>query len=269
MVKIAHCSDLHLDFPQANKFSHSFLNNENNADILCLLGDTTELHSANFDDKQQYLCHDFLKTVSENYPLVFFIYGNHEFYNSEYYSAKEKFSKYIKETFDNIIILDNACYEYKNIIFLGTTLWTDMNNFDPIVCSAAKYLMNDYRKISIKDKNSVRALSIEDTLNFHLKAIDFLENNLKLYKDHKVVVLSHHAPHINSECEPPRELWAAYCTDLSDMILGNPNIKFWLHGHTHFLCDYFIGSCNIQSNPRGYPNQLENYDVFKPKITEI
>jgi Icc-related predicted phosphoesterase len=44
----------------------------------------------------------------------------------------------------------------------------------------------------------------------------------------------------------------AYCSDLSDLILDNPNIKVWVHGHVHDTCDYKVGDTRVLCNPRGY-----------------
>ena len=41
-------------------------------------------------------------------------------------------------------------------------------------------------------------------------------------------------------------------TELSEMILDHPNIKHWVHGHTHDPFDYKIGECRVVCNPRGY-----------------
>jgi hypothetical protein len=44
----------------------------------------------------------------------------------------------------------------------------------------------------------------------------------------------------------------AYHSDLTDIMLDNPHIKLWTHGHTHNAFDYMIGETRVVCNPRGY-----------------
>jgi len=44
----------------------------------------------------------------------------------------------------------------------------------------------------------------------------------------------------------------AYHSDLSNIMLDNPQIKLWTHGHTHNCFDYVIGETRVVCNPRGY-----------------
>jgi len=139
-------------------------------------------------------------------------------------------------------------------------------------------MMNDYRMIrsnAIPDLTStdwICYLKVEETLGYHLKAVDFINKQCTLYNDKSIVVLSHHAPHQKSTVRDFDNLQGAYCSDLSDLILDNENISLWLHGHCHEEVTYDIGQCTIMSHPRGYPNQLYSqleYNNFKPKLIEI
>jgi hypothetical protein len=60
-----------------------------------------------------------------------------------------------------------------------------------------------------------------------------------------------------------------YHSDLSELILSNPQIKLWTHGHTHELFDYMIGSTRVVCNPRGYHSYESIADTFKLKIVDI
>ena len=72
MTKIAICSDLHCDFTNGKIFSIDFLNNKQNADVLCLLGDTFEIRNCN---KFKWL----FDSLTENYPVVLFLYVVYSF----------------------------------------------------------------------------------------------------------------------------------------------------------------------------------------------
>ena len=62
----------------------------------------------------------------------------------------------------------------------------------------------------------------------------------------------------------------AYASDLSDFILDQENIKYWVHGHMHDPFDYEIGQCRVVCNPRGYSNERGNIrDLDLKKIITI
>ena len=66
--------------------------------------------------------------------------------------------------------------------------------------------------------------------------------------------MTHHAPtskSVNIE-HSGQTLDYAYFSDLSDFILVNPSIKYWVHGHTHMNVDYMVGDCRVLSNQKGY-----------------
>jgi hypothetical protein len=56
---------------------------------------------------------------------------------------------------------------------------------------------------------------------------------------------------------------------LNDLILSNPQIKLWTHGHTHHEFDYMIGDCRVVCNPRGYKNYEDRADNFELKFVEV
>ena len=57
-----------------------------------------------------------------------------------------------------------------------------------------------------------------------------------------------------------------YASDLSDLILDNPQIKFWTHGHIHTQFDYMIGTTRILCNPRGYAGYERRAQEFDPGL---
>jgi hypothetical protein len=113
--------------------------------------------------------------------------------------------------------------------------------------------MNDYKVIRIG--SNYRKLTPDDTLKFHKKSKQFLLDTLPMFKNQKVWVLTHHAPSYQSVHPKYRTAGianGAYASDLDDLILDNPQIKCWSHGHTHESMDYMIGGCRVICNPRGY-----------------
>lgn len=276
-MRIAYVSDLHCDFDYANVFHKHFLENTNKADVLILAGDTCEIRNLN---KPSYFdgisIKKFFKTISKNYNDIIFLYGNHEFYHNEYNNTKTNLRKFIIENeLTNITILDNNTIEINdgdnNIVFIGSTLWTDMDNFNPTSIHAMYYIMNDYKYIQYQDQDDICNLKTEHTLGFHLKSVDFITKELQKNKDKKCVVITHHAPLNTLEIlgEDRIDYSGGYGSDLSDIILENDNLEIIVYGHTHHKVKYELENTLILSNPRGYPNNSKEYKEFKPQIIEI
>ena len=258
-MKIAIVSDLHLDFQNINKYA--FLNEEN-AEILLIAGDTCE--SKNLDKFKNTF-----KNICDKYKDVFIIAGNHEFYKNFHADSLDQLYEFSRK-FNNMHFLNNDCINLsENYILIGSTLWTDFNKGNPLVMNTAKDIMNDYKLIKII-KNGYRKLAPRDTFEFHIRSKEFIESELNNNKNKKVILFTHHAPSFLSLQNNSKPSYDDYCfaSDLSNLILDNSHIKYWIHGHTHFSANYTIGNCNVISNPRGYPH--ENYvDNFKPLVIEI
>ena len=60
-----------------------------------------------------------------------------------------------------------------------------------------------------------------------------------------------------------------YCSDLSETILDNENIKYWVHGHVHDDFDYTIGETRVACNPRGYAKYEQRVHTFALKTLEV
>ena len=89
------------------------------------------------------------------------------------------------------------------------------------------------------------------------------------------VVVGHHAPSKQS-VKPGYEkdliVGGAYSSDLDEFILSHPQIKVWVHGHTHDKFDYMIGPTRIVSNARGYVGYergTDKEDPFFPVLIEV
>lgn len=257
-MKIAVVSDLHLDFQ--NIKNTVFLNKEQ-ADILLIAGDTCESRNLN-------IFKNTFKNICDNYKDVFIIAGNHEFYENMYHDSINQLYDFCSN-FNNMYFLDNNCVKlFDNYILIGSTLWTDFNKENPIIINLAKNLINDYKSITI-NKNGYRKLTPNDTFEFHIKNKEFIENELNDNIDKNIILFTHHAPSFLS-LPNMQSSHADYCfvSDLSNLILDNLHIKYWIHGHIHFPVNYTIGNCNVISNPRGYPSD-KYIDNFKPLVIEI
>jgi hypothetical protein len=134
--------------------------------------------------------------------------------------------------------------------------------------------MNDYRIIRVESRDHGR-LRPDDTINRHIATKQFIKQTVDANPDGKFFVVGHMAP--SKLSTHPRyaeevHMNGGYSSDLSDFILDRPQIKNWVHGHTHHPFDYTIGECRITANPRGYvgyERASQQEDPYYPQIIEV
>jgi predicted phosphodiesterase len=291
-MKIAICSDVHLEFGTL------VLENPGDVDVLILSGDIcvakdlmeNDAHGiVSFGKSQRY--HEFFQNCSEKFPHVLYVAGNHEHYHGDFKYTVSDLKKYLGYL-PNLHILDKEIFELNDTVFVGSTLWTDMNKSDPMTLHMISRMMNDFRIIDNGhrvvnyktfddpenlDKPTFRTrvarFSPEDAVEEHVKCLDYIRH---VYSDmppwKQMVVVGHHTPS-HTSCHPrykdDKEMNGGYHSDLSEFILDRPGIKLWTHGHTHELFDYKIGDCRVVCNPRGYIGHEQISLDFKLKVVEV
>jgi hypothetical protein len=103
----------------------------------------------------------------------------------------------------------------------------------------------------------------------HKQSRHYIEETVRAHADRPVVVITHMAPthlSINEKYKHDPISNGAYVSDLSNLILDNPNIKTWVHGHVHDPVDYMVGDTRVLCNPRGYIG-LEDISQFRADLT--
>ena len=283
-MKIAICSDIHLEFGTIS------LENTEDAKVLILSGDICvakdildrDAYETRFGDKSSKI-HKFFQECCARFNNVIYIAGNHEHYDGDFAETFKIFRERLGYL-ANLHILDKESVLINDIMFIGGTLWTDMNKEDGITLMHMKSMMNDFRCV----KNSARKrhfndvngnlqsrasnFTPEDAVEDHKKMLDYLKVMLEGKHDQKFVVVGHHAPtKLSTHPRYANELImnGGYSSDLSEFILDHPQIKLWTHGHTHEEFDYLIGTTRIVCNPRGYINYEDRADNFKLKFVEV
>ena len=307
-MKIAICSDIHLEFGAIS------LENTENAEVLILSGDICvakeildrDPYETRFDDKSSRI-HLFFQECCARFKHVVYISGNHEHYHGDFAETFNIFRERLGYLV-NLHILDKESVLINDVMFIGGTLWTDMNKEDGITLMHMKSMMNDFRTVKNsnrmvsrkvmkykKDENGqyisvekngvnvmveegfefkeyVSTFSPEDAVEDHKKMLGYLKVMLEGKHDQKFVVVGHHAPtKLSTHPRYADELImnGGYSSDLSEFILDYPQIKLWTHGHTHEEFDYLIGTTRIVCNPRGYINYEDRADNFKLKFVEV
>lgn len=260
-MKVKVVSDLHLECCEQGHGVPDLGKGE----VLILGGDILCARHFKKDGPLHQVYKDFLQKCVENFDEVLYIAGNHEPYGYNYEGTWDVLAEHLPK---EIHILENDFVVIKDWVFLGATLWTDFRNRNALEMMEAAQCMNDYKTIRITPK--YRKMNPDDTYGFHQKSKQFLLEKLEQFKNHKIWVLTHHAPSYQSVHEKFKSSGianGAYVSDLDGLILDNPDIRVWSHGHTHTSFDYKIGDCRVICNPRGYcpievnPNFDPNFEI--------
>lgn len=292
IMKIAVCSDLHLEFGSLE------LNNPGDVDVLILSGDICVARDMMHNDAHGIIdygkssrYHQFFQRCCNQFTNVFYIAGNHEHYHGDFSTTYADLKQYLAYL-PNLHILDRECFEIDDTVFVGGTLWTDMNRSDPLTLYSMIRMMNDFRcvdngnrvvnyktfdDVENPDKPTfhtrVAKFSPEDSVIEHKKMLDYIRVIYEQTPPWKqVVVVGHHTPSYFS-CHPQYKddtlMNGGFHSDLSEFILDRPGIKLWTHGHTHHPFDYMIGETRVVCNPRGYIGHEELANNFTLKVVQV
>jgi Icc-related predicted phosphoesterase len=306
-MKIALASDIHLEFGPIT------LDNTQGADVLVLAGDIcVARHFA--DGRPTYLQHlakeyrQFFDHVCREFPQVVYIMGNHEHYSGDV----AKTYAILKEHLDysNLHILEKETWTHQGHIFVGGTLWTDMDDSNSLTMSYCKDAMNDFREVRNSNRMAVRRVPLymenslwtadganggryvkdergnlvpngekfieepsrwspEDSVADHKRMLDYIDHVTR--EPGSYVVVGHHCPSEQSvaACYKGNLLNGAFRSRLDAFIEARPQIRLWLHGHTHHNFGYKIGETRVVCNPRGYIEHEAIADSFKLQYLEV
>lgn len=314
-MKVAVCSDVHLEFGTLT------LENPGNVEVLILSGDILVEHDLQIYDRRQIesgfmshrsiMWHTFFEEVCAAFPQVIYVAGNHEHYHGDFkhtlHNLKEKLHPH-----KNLHILDKEVFRYTSMeskqdyLFIGSTLWTDMNKEDPLTLHAMKDYMNDFRiiknsnrmvvsnvpiyeydengrvkldennrqvQIGMKKKETPARFTPEDAVEENKKCFDYIKHCVSDAPPwESIVVVGHHTPSHQS-CHPRYKhdqiMNGGYHNSYEEYIMDHPQIVLWTHGHTHEKYDYMIGKTRIVCNPRGYIGHEQIASEFELKVVEI
>jgi len=281
-MKIDLCSDLHLEFADLALPG---------GDVLIVSGDLceakhlkkdqyepdTELVMFGFENQDQRpdRYYRFIEEeCSRKYRETIMVMGNHEHYGFQL----EKTADHIRSQLpDNVTLLENSSHVIDNVLFIGATMWTDLNRNDPLTHQVLTGCMSDYRYIKQYDqsKDAYYKLTTARTYQEHQASLKYfriiLEEN-RAGDQLPVVMVTHHAPgkqSIKPRYQGDHEVNGGYSSDLSEFILDYPEITVWTHGHTHDRFDYLVGSTRVLCNPRGYAGHEYCADEFELVSFEV
>jgi hypothetical protein len=211
--------------------------------------------------------------------------GNHEFYRRCLKAEIEEGNAIARDF--NVAFLADDIPLMGTTRFIGSILFTNYRVFGAanaaVAMEAARRNLNDHRVITWTKKPWTR-FRPEEALLLHERSRLFITDALNTTPPGvtSTVILTHHAPHFGSVAKGHYEseiMTAAYCSDLSDMIMtgaeegADPTPRktadpkwdrIFIHGHIHSSSDYVVGTTRILANPHGYGPENA---AFNPQLT--
>ncbi len=234
-MKLHILSDLHLGFAPMQAALVD-------ADLVVLAGDIDEGTAGVRWARQQFDC------------PVLYVPGNHEYYQPVWTMDKLLWAMRIETEASQVHVLDRDSVEIGGIRFLGTTLWTDLQNqpFHGIECGV---LGSDNAMIQVSDGDGLSTHTAQQLFETNR---DWLQSELGKPFAGKTVVITHHAPsgrslHAQFRGNP----WNACFITEMESLMGD-SVDLWVHGHTHNSFDYHVNGTRVVCNPRGYTNRFGN-----------
>lgn len=278
-MRFSVASDIHLEFGKID------IRNNDNADILILAGDI--LVAKDLGNGYAY-AQKFFEQVSQEFDKVIYVMGNHEHYRFDFAKTETRIKEFLSQ-FPNVIFLEKSHVEIGDTMFVGATMWTNFNKNDELMKLVADKSMNDFRIIE-NSNNMVNyrqkyltengeertrpatrpsVFRSQDAYEDNCKAMEYFAETLKTHD--KVVMVTHHSPSMLSVHEKYKgsNLNYAYSSANELFVMNHPQIKYWIHGHTHECFDYMLGTTRIVCNPRGYIGYEHRADNFELKTFEV
>lgn len=245
-------SDLHLEF--SNQYSTFSIPPA--APFLILAGDIGHLA-----DYESFL--GFISTQCRQFSRVFLVLGNHEFYGLSRSEGLRRAASLEQEPdlSGRLTVLNRTrvTLEEYGISILGCTL---NSSIPPEAEEAVTGRVKDFQRIE--------GWTIASHNKEHSLDVSWLESQIKLIRhdkntsEHKILVVTHHAPSVQGSSKPIHDgnPWgSSFATDLLG-IEDKPalsDVQWWVFGHTHYCTEFSKANVRVVSNQRG--NVL-------PKVTE-
>lgn len=272
-MKIAYASDLHLEMNYDFK-----LKNLPDANICVLAGDIScakYLPSNKQDADSRAIKKNTLKVFRElnaKYEKIIWFPGNHEYYHGDLTTTISSMQTFVDENeLNNFRVSERGIHTQDGVMIVFATLWTDINKMNPVDALAISQGMNDYALIRQKPRNEGGEVIFPlDTVLIHHMDLEFIKQSIKISKENKIVIATHHTGYFECLDSSFRDspLNPAYYTPLEDIPMDNPNVVAWISGHTHKPLDKYLEQCRMVSNPCGYYFS-DIYKKFEMKVIEV
>ena len=306
-MKLAIASDIHLEFGGITFYNREGANVLVLAGDICVAQHFTD-GKPTYRQIMAKEYREFFDHVCKEFEHVVYIMGNHEHYSGDVAKSYRTLKEHLdygnlhileKETWTHqgytfvggtlwtdmdqedgmaMSYCKNAMNDFREV----------MNSNRQVVRQVPLYEKNplwtsDGKNGSMYNKNSTGAMicvgykskeeparwTPEDSAADHKKMLDYI--NIVTREPGRYIVVGHHCPSELSVSEMYKGnlLNAAFRSKLDDFIEARPQIKLWIHGHTHHNFDYEIGATRVVCNPRGYIGYEDSADNFKLQYVEV
>jgi len=243
LFRIQYASDLHLELmPTLPDFSTLL---KPAAPYLALAGDIGHLPQWK----------SLLDWASPQWRRIFFVTGNHEYYNlvdgkRETIEERDAGYTWLAGTYRNVHFLQpkspSVFIPHENVAIVGSTLWSQVDPGTPLI--------NDFHRIWWSPTEKLTPQSVNWMHAEHRWALE-LEIDKWANRGANICVMTHHMPSFRLvdpryEGSPYNSCFASKCDDL----IKYP-VRTWIYGHTHSAANILLGKnrdvmCCI--NARGY-----------------
>lgn len=211
-----------------------------------------------------------IQWVQKNIKKGLIISGNHIVYSADQRPIQE-LKQQLADAFPPqgpVTYLDQMTHtmakQIDNILFIGTTLYTDYALLPTVSIDTAmwyanspRFGLNDFRFGHTRDGDKIRRIHPTDYRRWFIESKKEITRLVQSNPDKEIVLITHHCPS-NKCCSCKDEiLITSYASNLESFIRDNPNIKLWITGHVHDRKNFKIGNCLVVMNPRGYEHRGE------------
>jgi predicted phosphodiesterase len=264
-MKIAVCSDLHLEFVP--------LTLENpGAEVLILSGDIIverDLDEFNlpqiesgFARHKSTMYHAFFEECCAKFPNVIYVAGNHEHYHGDFKYTLSELKKKLGHL-ENLHILDKETVKIGDTHFVGGTLWTDMNKEDPLTLYHIKSMMNDFRCV----QNSNRVVNFKafepidkpvGMSDEEFLALPYEQRFKTVFKTRTATFSPEDAVEENKKCFEFIQHVVSECPPWEQVVVVGHHTPSQQSCHPRYADDQLMNG--------GYHNSYENYIMEHPQI---
>jgi DNA repair exonuclease SbcCD nuclease subunit len=166
---------------------------------------------------------------------------------------------------NDIICLNRDTVLINGVRFIGAVGWHNFVAGEPY---PTKMQINAWANHSnepyIRWDNKGTTCNPNLVLNESQLDFEYIRDTVARYPNDKIVVMTHHLPHRSlSWFKPHDPIWTQlhgmFVNTMMELITDS-NIKYWVFGHTHSRMMREINGILYVANPRGYPNETENWE---------
>jgi Icc-related predicted phosphoesterase len=252
--------------------------------------------------------HSFFDQVCQEFPHVVYIMGNHEHYSGDVAKTYNILQEHLdygnlhlleKQTWQHMgytfvggtlwtdmnqedgtamSYAQSAMNDFREVInsnrmvVRNVPVYEKNSSWTPDGRNGGQYQLDDTGamiRTGYKSKEEPARWTPEDSVADHRKMLDYI--NIATSETGNYIVVGHHCPSELSVAEVYKGnlLNAAFRSSLDDFIEARPQIRLWLHGHTHYNFNYWIGDTRVVCNPRGYIGHESSADWFKLQYLEV